>query len=602
MPMPLPSGLSDVDGVLTGKVAKADLNANDNFIIEDAVFAPRVGAGVVELTQQPVMIKVLGSDRAYLPGEVVRVAGRLQPVANLNRPDVPYSDDYAAMARVKGYTAFVTTASDSVSVLGYDPTLGQRIAVRGNELLHEGIAGCTFDDATAAFVLAVLAGDETFLDMNLTEQMRVAGVAHVLALSGLHVGILATLFAMLLWGLRCLPSGRLIYALALPLAVFLYGLSVGMPPSVARAAVMLAVFALSGYLERRSSSLNALLVTIAVWLFINPMWLWSPAMQLSCAAVVGVILFGRLAPSVYHHPWLNAICSLALTSIGALVATSLLSVLYFHALPVWFLPANIVVGVLVPVILTGSALASLLVIVGLSPGFLPRFVDSVYSLMEDGLNYIAALPCSQITGLYPDGWQIAIFAVAVVLFFVCATRPSRLAFAATALTVVALSMSFFGGERAPETEVYIAAGAHDTQVVTGCHGALMACADDIDEVNRTFRHLVGRRRCDSIVVVPENGTLGTIKKEGALLRFDGISMLIGDKTAVATFSDSVDYLVVSDGYRGNIVADARRLHADTVLLTRHLNARVRRRYARELEDNGCPYRDISRTGWRYVRY
>ena len=54
--------------------------------------------------------------------------------------------------------------------------------------------------------------------------------------------------------------------------------------------------------------------------------------------------------------------------------------------------------------------------------------------------------------------------------------------------------------------------------------------------------------------------------------------------------------------RGNIVADASRLDADTVLLTRHLNTRLRRRYSRELDAAGLPSRDISRTGWHYLRY
>lgn len=76
-------------------------------------------------------------------------------------------------------------------------------------------------------------------------------------------------------------------------------------------------------------------------------------------------------------------------------------------------------------------------------------------------------------------------------------------------------------------------------------------------------------------------------------------MLIADEETAA-YIGPVDYFVITDVYRGGIVADAQRLKADTVLLTRHLNAKVRRRYARELEGAGLPYRDISRTGWRYV--
>ena len=135
MPMDLPQGVAGTDGILTGHITKADLNGKDNFIVEDGMFTMRDGQ-TVALSHQPVNVRVINPDTEYRLGETVCVRGRLQSVEDLNRPDVPYSDDFAAAARVKGYTGFITARDDSVSVLGYEPTLGQQIATHGNEILH----------------------------------------------------------------------------------------------------------------------------------------------------------------------------------------------------------------------------------------------------------------------------------------------------------------------------------------------------------------------------------------------------------------------------------------------------------------------------------
>lgn len=604
MPLPLPDDVAGRKGVLSGRVERVNVTPSvTRLIIEDGEF--RTGELTARLSRSKVSVTLFDCDRNYLPGDVVKVHGRLQPMSLRNRPDIPYCDDYAAMARVNGVTAFMDIRTDSLEMEGYRPTALQRFANAGFAGMCDCIDLCGFDDNTQAFVLAVLVGDETFMGPGLTAEFRASGVAHILALSGLHVGIIAAMFTALMWLIRMLPGGRLIFAVALPATVILYGFCVGMPPSVARAAVMLAVMSYSGYLEWPSSPLNALFVTLTFWLYINPMWLWSPAMQLSCAALLGVIWFGRFLRMDDAHPVPGFIVGVIAVPVGAMTATSLLTVLYFHTLPVWFMPANIVTVVLMPVILTAAAVSVALVAVGLSPGFLPWLADGCYGLFEKTLDFFAGLPHAQITGIYPDTLQTVIFAVTVILIFWLAVRRSYVSFAATAMAVCVLVVSSFTTPPSPRVEVYIPASYPDTEVLLGAGGTLAVVTDgkDTGSLENVCRHLKGVRRCDSIADIHGDFDLGPISRRGQLLGFDNtkIFVLDGRDSVRLKAGTHITHLLVTNGFRGDIVNVSGTLGADTVLLPRALNARVRLRFERELREACIPVRDISCSGWKYVR-
>ena len=606
MPLSLAAEIRDAQGTVTGTVERA--GASDDatrLIVRDAVFLSRDGKLKADITRGNIEARVYDCDRMFRPGDRVCFSGRLHDIGRSNRPDIPYSDDFAAMARVHGVVGYVSLHADSLHSLGYAPTLMQSIAAEGSSAMRDAIVRAGFDEDAAAFVMAVLAGDETFMDPELTSAFRVAGVAHVLALSGLHVGIIAALFAAALWMLRLLPGGRLIYAATLALAVLTYGFCAGMPPSVARASVMLAVLLYSRWLEWPCPTLNALFVTVTIWLYINPMWLWSPGFQLSCAALLGVVWFSRLCRAEDTRPSVSFIVSVIVVPAGALVATSLLTVVYFHALPVWFLPANIVTAFFVPVIITASVLSVVCVMFGLSPGFLPRLVDFAYSAFTNTLDFFAGLPKAQIADIYPDTLQTVIFVVAVILIFILAWRRSFAVLTAAALTVSALVVSAFAAPDVPEVEVYVTSSPAETEIVTGAGGNFYAVTEngDVAAVNRLCRHLKGKRRCDTIAPMPSRAVIGPVSRRGDLLTFDGSNLLMLNTadSVIVPRGVHLDYVLVSGHWRGDIVAAAAALQADTFLLPNSLNHRLRSRWLDELNETGQPVCDISLSGWRYVR-
>ncbi len=150
------------------------------------------------------------------------------------------------------------------------------------------------------------------------------GVGHILAISGLHVGII---FVALNGILKFLRFGRLSYFLSL-IFVWVYAFFVGLIPSVVRAAIMLSMYSFSKLVSRPVKPVNVYMCAFALCLFWEPLWIFSPSFWLSFSAILGFILFPRnLFTSIF----------------GASVFSWVFSLYYFGKFALLTLPINLLV-------------------------------------------------------------------------------------------------------------------------------------------------------------------------------------------------------------------------------------------------------------------
>lgn len=147
-------------------------------------------------------------------------------------------------------------------------------------------------------------GDKSSLSDKLEEDYSVSGASHVLALSGLHLGIIYAILSLLLARRRWQSVSQ---ALIL-IAVWTYVFIVGMSASVVRSAIMLTVYSFVSLLNRNKMSLNTLSVAAVVILAGNPLFLYDVGFQMSFAAVLFIILFYR--PVFALCPLVCAACRL----------------------------------------------------------------------------------------------------------------------------------------------------------------------------------------------------------------------------------------------------------------------------------------------------
>jgi competence protein ComEC len=220
-----------------------------------------------------------GGDWHY--GDVLRVRGHLKT------PPSGEEFSYADYLARQGMRAYMPDAgATKLPFTGGKPLLRLVYAFKDQALarLYQ-----IFPDPEAALLAGILLGDDNGLPADLQQAYRNTGTAHIIAISGFNITIIAGLFILLFSRLL----GRRRGAILAVLGILLYTVLVGATASVVRAAIMgtLAIFARQ--LGRRQNGLNTLAFTAALMAMINPLVLWDVGFQLSFAATLGLILYAQ---------------------------------------------------------------------------------------------------------------------------------------------------------------------------------------------------------------------------------------------------------------------------------------------------------------------
>lgn len=219
-------------------------------------------------------------------GDHVRVFGRL--VAS-SPPSNPGQFDFQAFYRAKSKLAFLHAyEADSVVVLKHSHWLGMRLLSRLRHRLNE-ITWTYVDDQEAGFASAILLGNREQLSKSRRDLFLETGTVHLLAISGLHVGILAGSF-FLFFRIGLLSRRKCLWLTIL--FVLFYAWLVEFRPPVSRAAILVTLFCLGRIWGEHNFSFNLLAIAGLIVLWINPSDLFGLGPQLSFLAVA-TLTFGR---------------------------------------------------------------------------------------------------------------------------------------------------------------------------------------------------------------------------------------------------------------------------------------------------------------------
>ena len=271
------------------------------------------------------------------------------------------------------------------------------------------------DEAQYGVLAAMTLGDKSALAPEVRETYSVTGASHVLALSGLHLGIIYLLLTRLTLGRRRSWLPQVLVVLAIWGFAFITGLST----SVVRSATMISTYALFSLGGRRKASVNVLCFTAIIMLIVDPRALYDIGFQLSFSAVLSILLWMPMLdrsdapPYPVHHaswpvvsPLLHSAKTMMLVSVAAQAGTAPLVAYYFHRFSTYFLLTNLIVIPLVTLILYGAVLT--LVIPVLTGALL-----WVVGLLNGALQWVSQLPMASIDGLYPSVLQVCMVYVII---------------------------------------------------------------------------------------------------------------------------------------------------------------------------------------------
>jgi len=233
-------------------------------------------------------------------GDSVSFFGRIRAIRNFNNPGGFDYERYMAFQHVWA-RSYVVAEKLSVHSRG---KVSNRISIfdKRRSMISEMIDGLKVEasgntQAVKAVSKALLIGDRKDISSALREKFNRAGVGHLLAISGLHIGILATVtFAIFRWMAAWLSPvlwagwTRRTAAILTFLPVLAYGFLAGMSPSTQRAVIMVSVFLLTLLFDRDQDLINTICIAGLLILVINPPSLFSISFQLSFTAVLVIVL------------------------------------------------------------------------------------------------------------------------------------------------------------------------------------------------------------------------------------------------------------------------------------------------------------------------
>lgn len=211
------------------------------------------------------------------------------------------SGDYGRLMRRRGYVGTMFIAGRDV--LSCDRCGERRLLPSLHERAVRRMARLPIKGRDLAVATALGTGDRSLLDRELRGEYSRAGMAHVLALSGLHVGIVLLLVDALLFWMPLLPSGHRWRSVAAVALLWCYVAVTGMAPSAVRAALMFSALQLSRFLSARYSGANALAAAAFVCLCGDPELLRDPGFLLSYVAVAGILAWGVPLCRLLHVPY-----------------------------------------------------------------------------------------------------------------------------------------------------------------------------------------------------------------------------------------------------------------------------------------------------------
>ncbi len=319
-------------------------------------------------------------------------------------------------------------SEDTLSSLDKTIMVAQEFRQKAQEKMKElGIK-----DQDFAVLSAMALGDKTALTKETKDIYSISGASHVLAVSGLHIGIIFQLFILLMGGQR-----RFLLTVSLSLiAIWGYVLLIGMPASAVRSGTMISICSFALAAHKEAISINSLSLAYVIMLLFKPLYLFDISFQMSFIAVFSILLFnplvkGCLTTSGRVTKWIWGMLCL---SLAAQIGTMPLIVYYFGRISSYSLLTSFIAIPAATLILYLSASALFLSLFTLIPyltyiatpllHFITSCLGSITQACNTALQLTTLLPAANIEGIKINIPQLCLIYLGIVAGYLL-LRASR---------------------------------------------------------------------------------------------------------------------------------------------------------------------------------
>ncbi len=405
-----------------------------------------------------------------------------------------------------------------------------------------------------AIALALVLGVTDGLDNDLQNAYSASGAMHVLAVSGLHVGIIYWMILLLLKPMSSYSWSPWFIAIVSLVCLWSYAFVTGLSPSVLRAVTMFSFVAIAKPFSRNTNIYNTLAASAFILLIYNPYLIMSVGFQLSYLAVIGIVYLQRPLYNLWETPnkFLDSCWSITCVSIAAQIATFALGLLYFHQFPVYFLFSNLFV-------IPGSFVVLVLGILVVAVSFIQPIAFALGWILEWsikilnlGVFAVEDLPYSLINGVYLTTFQCWLL-MGMILSIILLFKFRKFQYLLSALLIVVVYVGVQWQHYNEEVSrkqliVYRVNGHHAMEWITYGKSYFYCDSTLINDQERIRFHIRPNRVASGVGTIHTNelAFLTTINglryfnfKRAKVLLVDQKSTILPDKVVT-------DYLIISN--------------------------------------------------------
>jgi competence protein ComEC len=350
-------------------------------------------------------------------GDVILICATLE---ELKPPANPGGFDFAGYAALSGLYHQTKVNEHCFKKLKYDsPSIWQRwISSWRNDLLAILRKYLTPKDGVLGIAEALFIGYKADLDPAWIASYQQTGIVHIIAISGLHLGLIYLVLGWLLDRLPVIQHKPAMKSSIIFLLLWIFTLITGASASVLRSAVMFSCLLFGKALGKQGNSANTLAASACLLLMFNPMLVWDLGFQLSYAAIIGI---GWLQPLFVFKTimrwrfgkWLSEAIAITL---AAQTMTLPITLALFHQFPTYFLISNLVAVPWSTALLFGEIGLILLAPFSILANRLAALLEMNIRWLNEYVRMIEHWPLSNVTDIPSDAWSTVFLFICIIGF------------------------------------------------------------------------------------------------------------------------------------------------------------------------------------------
>lgn len=571
-------------------------------------------ADVESCDSSAVGVRKIGRAYLYFPrsveaerlhaGSEVLLDVKMRPFINAGNPAEFDVERYYYIKEVSGY-AYVGRDGWEYTGEG-EPSLLMR-AMSARERVVDMYRSLSFEDEELALLSALTLGEKRDFPKELKESYSIAGASHILALSGMHLGVFYLLLITLLPLRGTNRMLLLVRELLVVLLLWAFAFVAGLSPSIVRAAILFTLMSVGRCLRQDSSAVSSLSFAAIVMLLFSPHLLFDLSFQLSFAAVFSVLLLVPPMQSALRVQERGAVSryllNLVLLTVAAQLGTLPFVWYSFGVFPVYFVLTNFVIVPLAFLLMTLAVMVWALAFVPFLQQAVAVLLKLVVAAMNGCVAWIASLPGASLA-LPPIG-AVGACSVALLLFMLAYSLVHKrrwLLVLSGSFAVLSFALLFL---TAPVKEESVSLIIYNNgknpllHALCGNRNYLVSTVPQLDaEYEYVSSPFVKREKLDEPVWVSEAYADSLVQLRDGLLSFDGLKVRLVDSEHWRDniYVEPADIVILCRGFLGPMSELVEAYPSGCLVLDASLYANSRGRILRECAALGLQPVDISSVG------